>query len=66
MSQVTKFFGDSYVVNIIRPAKTVPFPGLFISRRKKKRRRGELALEKGEFMKVSSGDFDLSNIDRNC
>ena len=63
MSQVREFLGDSYVVDIIRPAKTVPFPGIFITRRKKKRRRGELALEKGEFMKVSSEDFELPNID---
>ncbi|MBA7693067.1 hypothetical protein ES703_101642 [subsurface metagenome] len=61
--KIKEFKCDSYVVDVIRPAKTVPFPAIFISRRKKKRRTGELALEPGEFLKVSSHDFDPPNID---
>jgi len=61
--KIKEFKGDSYVIDVIRPAKTVPFPAIFISRRKKKRRRGELALEPGKFLKVSSRDFDPPNID---
>jgi len=37
MGEVKEFFGDSYVVDIIRPARTVPFPGIYISRRRKER-----------------------------
>ena len=63
MGQLKEFLGDSYVVDIIRPAKTVPFPGIYIGRRRKKRRRGQLAEDRGDFLKVSSQDFDPANID---
>lgn len=63
MGEVKEFLGDSYVVDIIRPARTVPFPGIYVSRRRKERRRGELALENGKFLKVSSQDFDPPHID---
>ena len=63
MGQLKEFLGDSYVVDVIRPAKTVPYPAIFISRRRKRRQRGELALERGEFLKVSSQDFEPPNID---
>ena len=57
---------DSYLVDIIPPAKTAPYPQVYICPRKKViTRHGQLALDytKEKFLKVSSSSFDPSNVD---
>ena len=62
---VQQFKGDSLVVDIIPPAKTSPYPMVYVCPRKKSREKGKLALDstKEKFLKVSSSSFDTPNID---
>ena len=64
--QTNEFKNDSYVIDVLPPGKTTLYPTIEICRRKKKRQRGKLALDKAteQFPKISSGhDFDPPNID---
>ena len=62
---VLEFKGDSFVVDIIPPAKTAPYPMIYVCPRKKSREKGKLALDSAreKFLKVSPGSFDTFNID---
>ena len=62
---VLEFKGDSFVVDIIPPAKTAPYPMIYVCPRKKSREKGKLALDSAreKFLKVSPGSFDTLNID---
>jgi hypothetical protein len=62
---VQVFKGDSYVVDIISPAKTAPYPMVYICPRKKVRQKGQIALDptKEKFLPVSTSSFDNINID---
>ncbi len=57
--------GDSYLVDIIPPARTAPYPMIYICPRKKNRPKGRLGLdsEREIFLKVSAESFDSPNIE---
>jgi len=63
--KLEEFKGDSYVVDVLPLAKTAPYPMIVIYKRKKRRQRGELALDNDTetFLKVSPRDFQPPNID---
>lgn len=56
---------DSYVVDVIPPAKTAPYPMIYVCPRKRNRPKGKLALDsdKEKFLPVSSSSFDTPNIE---
>ena len=60
-----EFKGDSYLVDIIPPAETAPYPMIYICPRKRIRQRGKLGLDstKEQFLKVSATSFDDTNMD---
>ncbi len=56
---------DSYVVDVIHPAKTAPYPVIYVCPRKKNRPWGKVEQDsdKGKFLPISSGSFDTPNIE---
>jgi len=62
---VQEFKGDSYVVDVIPPAESAPYPMIYVCPRKKIRERGKLALDSGKekFLSVSASSFDPTNMD---
>lgn len=56
---------DSYVVDVIHPAKTAPYPMICVCPRKKNRPWGKVGRDsdKEKFLPISSSSFDTPNIE---
>lgn len=65
IKKTDEFKGDSYIVDIVPPAKSLPYPAIYVAKRKKVRERGKVAEEQGTggFLKIDANAFDDIKLD---